>query len=308
VALVICSTVLFVHGAVAAQNYGLQLTSFTVYDAAHAAPANQGPTSFDWHQTSQLAATTVFELSGQFKDVQKLKVFLVVKDGANNVVFKSSQDYWVYPGTHRYEFNPLLETSDYFGTQQFTVELEANMKGFEPLKRSLSLSLSGPPVPQVVLDDFRLTGSDGHARDIFGPAEAFTLATRFKISGNELHKPLQLVLVADEAPGPSPQDYQSVSNGVPADSSLVFNLPAGANGHWRLNADGAAPECFADWSNQYHPVRIYALLRLNKTVLAGEDRLAAFFDPRPAAARHGRNNDRRNCSLQTATRWTSRQD
>jgi hypothetical protein len=285
-----------------ADAYGLTLTSLAVYDVASGPTAGQAQ-QFDWRKTQQIGLAVDFQLAGQFQDVQKLKVFAVIKNAAGDVVFKSKEDYWVYAGAHGYEYKPALATADYFGTQRFTVELEASMKGFDTIQRQLDFTLAGPPLPQVSLEGLTLEDHNGHRQDIFGPGDDFALAARFKVAGNELAAPLQLIVATEDDAAPEPRSLKDIADGYAADSTDVYSLAPHANGTWTISAAGQAPQCFTGWQQQYHPFRVYAVLRAGKTVLAGDSRFGVFFDPRAEAARKGRPKDRRSCSVAAPGRW-----
>jgi hypothetical protein len=287
--------------------FRLQLKDLAVFDLRQG-PAAGRSDHFDWQATRELGILVSADLSGQFKDVQKLKVFVAVADAAGQVVYKSKEDYWVYPGEHSYELKPVLVTADYFGRQQFTVELEASMKGFDTIKRQLVFSVDGPPAPRVFLERLEVLDNSGDRRDIFGPNDEFSVAAGFRIEQNQLPTPLQLVLTTDELPGDGPLDLQQVSAGIAADNTTVLNLAPGANGHWRVEIGGRTPQSCANWQQQFHPFRVYALVRSGKTVLAGDSRLAVLFDPRPEPGRRGRSTDRRSTAVAPPQEWRVQQN
>lgn len=247
--------------ASAQPEYSLQLSTLTVNGTA---VDEKQDLAFDWHSTDAVDLRLSFDLNGQFSEAQKLNVFLVLEDQHGQTLFKRSESYWVYPGRHEYDFPDAARLAGFFGNQQFTLRLEASMKGFSPIVRKVPIGYLGPPLPEVLIGAVLLTESDGRPLDVFQPGQKFVVQSTIRVDANDLTAPLGVYIIPQTSclAGADPTDRVSDTE------TDEFLLLPGPTGEWAFSAQGTMPDYFINRTRPYCPIRLKVLVVAGQTVIA----------------------------------------
>ena len=238
-----------------AQESSVTVVGFRVF--ALDDPSGHPAGIFNWPETEKLGARIMLYVNTA--NEQQLNVFLVVRDGNNKVVGKHKQNDALHAGEHALVFEDIMETVGVFGEAEFSVTLELEGKGIEPITARMTFLMQGPPLPEVKFGELRISNPLGSRGDqYFAAGDEFVFEGDFAITGNESGMAPRLIVYAAMEEDSFLLDpfYQSQTFTNHWDSrELTF-----AEGPGSFSVRGRLPFYFAEPYEYVHPFRIYAII------------------------------------------------
>ena len=213
---------------------------------------------FSWPEVKELNALVRLDVGG-YRGEEKIDLFMVVFDEEGEVLSKHRGKHFLPAGEHELLFERFISTGDVFGDREFTVKLEAALKGCQPEQAETSFDMTGPDPPDVDILYLDIYNVQGGRRDkIFAPGDEFMVEAEFEIERNESSVAPRLMLygaMEEDAYLIDPElEYQPYETQWDA---LQGEYRAGV---YRLTASGRLPYYFAEPYATRHPFRLYLVV------------------------------------------------
>ncbi len=254
--------VLLLPASAGAQDRSLEISELAAYSLQDGPETRSD--SFDYLLADELGLYAGIVVSGLEDDRrEKLDLFLVVfgedDQDRKHPLLKQKRSESFGNGEFAIEFTDFMDADAWFGDSEFTVVLEASLRGAQSVRREYELSIEGPRMPDVSFDEVSVYSWErGPGYDDLQPGEEFVIDITITVEDNETGLDPRLRLFAtmeDDLWYIDPEDAF-----MPPAPNWSEAWLRGESGQWQVWARGRMPSYFERPFDYYHDYRVYAFV------------------------------------------------